>query len=738
MLRSSPTMLYTPQNCALHTLEHTISQERMQLSNKILDKIQYSLESGTSCNIIIVGPRGSGKTHLLAYLENSLEATRPRAGAKTRVISSYDGKRGLSNLRDFLVSCLRSMGVGAEDIQLELENGPKSRSLEIIESLFDRIVSDTSLLVIIDNIESLLSGMNSTAQIRFFEFFANRANISMLGSYLSAHPLDGRKTEQSTLEHCEAHFLEPLSSSGAQRFLIGLARANKSSETAFRLEHDTAEAYVNSVYGLAGGNHRFLAMLSTVLEPSEANYENDAFEHLVDRQLTPFFQRDLDMLSPKEHRIMQAISEQEGRALTVKDAANYTLMSSQSISRLLFDLLNKGLVVKTKVGRESYYEISQPLFRLALEAKSGKMGATNRTVSFLRQWFEIKQLYRQLSDAGKLPRCYHSTRETIRSVQKTSPPSKRALSLLFTEPDRGMPSGDAGHILRQAMFTCREAQFSAALPRLEQVAGLAPDNATSAFYRALALDTACHSGEAIRAYEEFVDRFGHAEDLQTQVYGARSLLNIGRNLGNMGQIDNEMRVYDVVVKWYAASDYADLLDYVAKARINKAYILLLTGGYNDALHELDAALQLVPKDVFARAGRILALFETRQHDDATNAISEVFEMSGFSMQNKMLLISYLIWRFINDDNLLQVLVSGCHKYPYELVGGLVGWLQDAITANPDPQRLGRLVGRLRNACAKVKEADLAFSVMDAYRKHLAGSRTALLDLPLELRRLLVD
>ena len=122
------------------------------------------------------------------------------------------------------------------------------------------------------------------------------------------------------------------------------------------------------------------------------------FVQMVDRELTPYYQQRLDRLSPQQKKILMAIAGHHGRALSVKEIAAYTFSSSQVVSRQLADLIHGAHVRRTKLGRESLYELNEPLLRLVLDIKEGRDRPLPLIVAFLSRWYDLREL-RRLEDS---------------------------------------------------------------------------------------------------------------------------------------------------------------------------------------------------------------------------------------------------------------------------------------------------------------------------------------------------
>ncbi len=110
-----------------------------------------------------------------------------------------------------------------------------------------------------------------------------------------------------------------------------------------------------------------------------------AFENLA-HDMTPYFQERVRSLPDQQRQLVQCLCDAEG-ALTVKEIAGETFIDERICSKQLGNLKTKGYVRSEKRGKESYYEMAEPLMRLCLEVKNQRDRPLRLVARFLRAWF---------------------------------------------------------------------------------------------------------------------------------------------------------------------------------------------------------------------------------------------------------------------------------------------------------------------------------------------------------------
>ena len=150
---------------------------------------------------------------------------------------------------------------------------------------------------------------------------------------------------------------------------------------------DSAEGRyrIRALHHLAGGNHRMYVLLAEFLTKQSLDDLVAAFEGLAE-DLTPYFQERVRSLPPQQARIVQCLCNADG-AMTVKQIAEDTFIAEGNCSKQLGNLRQRGYVQSQKRGKESFYEMAEPLMRLCLEVKNQRGRPLRLVAKFLRAWF---------------------------------------------------------------------------------------------------------------------------------------------------------------------------------------------------------------------------------------------------------------------------------------------------------------------------------------------------------------
>jgi DNA-binding MarR family transcriptional regulator len=382
----SQLMIFSPQNCTLEVLDQILTPKRRKVAEQIIKAIEESIQTKTSHHHLVVGPRGAGKTHLLAYIRKQIN------NDKLKIISFSEEERGVSSFFDFLIVALRLTGVSNSEIQRHFQGClPDERENSAIEMLETQIQGH-HLLIVCENLSDLFGHKGFQKDLLSLrKFLQNHPEISLLASTVEMFS-KSQKADHPFYGFFHMYSLQALEEKEVGPYLKHLATLKGDHELANELDKDILQPRIKAIFHLTGGNHRLLAMLSLFLTLQGMNELVQPFVQMVDRELTPYYQQKLDRLSDQQNKVLHTLAEHQGAAMNVQEIADYIFSTSQTVSKVLHDLLALNYVLRHPVGRESYYELREPLLRLVLDIKQGREKPLQLIVEFLKNWYAIKEL----------------------------------------------------------------------------------------------------------------------------------------------------------------------------------------------------------------------------------------------------------------------------------------------------------------------------------------------------------
>lgn len=392
-LRSSR---YSPGNMSRESLE-TLFVGRSALMEDVLSRVTASIQGSMKHYILLVGPRGSGKTHFLALAYHRLMERLVKADARASVAVAVlkEEEWGVSSFLDVLTRILGALADSLPEINAEIDEihdrfSKDSADAEAfaVARLRHRTRGKT-LLLLCENLVDLFDGLGEEGQKRWratIQEDGNWAIVASTPSLFSAvttqdSPFYGFFTVRS---------LKKIDFKAGLDLLARKAAHEHKAELEEFLHTPVGRARVRAVHHLAAGNHRAYVVFFDFLDKERLDDLVRPFMEMVD-DLTPYYQDLMRQLPPVQRKIVEFLCRQ-GLPKKIKDIARSCLMSHQTAAKQVGELQRAGFISKTCIGRNTYCELSDPLMRICIEVKGNKPQYFRLFVEFLRRWFTNGEL----------------------------------------------------------------------------------------------------------------------------------------------------------------------------------------------------------------------------------------------------------------------------------------------------------------------------------------------------------
>lgn len=393
---------YSPGNMTPEALEALFVGREKTLTD-VLKRIAASATGAGKHYILLVGPRGVGKTHFVALLYHRLVSDPQYATARSRLKIAYlnEEEWGVASFLDLLVRILNALAAGQRDAALEAQieriyevhEKDAVRAREAAEALLRQVVGKDTLLLLCENLVDIFQGLGEEGQKRWRAYIQEHPFWTILATtpalftdvQLQTSPFYGFFTERR---------LEKLDYEMAVQLLKKKAEIDGHTELARAIDTPTGRARVRAIHHLAGGNHRVYVIMSEFLDRESLDELVKPFMRMVD-DLTPYYQDRMRQLAPQQRKLLEFLSRHEVPAM-VKVIAQRCLISQQTAAKQLGELAKLGFVQSIKSGRAAYYEIAEPLMRICVEVKDNKTEHLRLFVRFLREWFTARELTARL------------------------------------------------------------------------------------------------------------------------------------------------------------------------------------------------------------------------------------------------------------------------------------------------------------------------------------------------------
>ena len=395
-LRSSR---YSPGNMDRESLE-ALFVGRQDVMEVVLSRVTKSIHGPEKHYILLIGPRGSGKTHFLVLAYHRLMDWLDMANAHDSIAVALlnEEEWGVASYLDFVARILRALAeqepglnVKIDEIYDRFSKDPADAE-DFAVGLLRQYTRGKTLLLLCENLVDLFHGLGEEGQKRWRATIQEDGNWAIVASTpslfaavtLQDNPFYGFFTIRP---------LEKINLDTGIELLVKKAVHEGKMELAEFLRTSLGRARARAIHHLAAGNHRAYVVLFDFLDKESLEDLIGPFMHMVD-DLTPYYQDRMRQLPPAQRKIVEHLSG-EGNPSTIKDISTLCLMSHQTASKQIGELEAVGFVSRMRFGRNTFCELSEPLMRICIEVKDNKTQHFRLFIEFLRHWFTTRELERR-------------------------------------------------------------------------------------------------------------------------------------------------------------------------------------------------------------------------------------------------------------------------------------------------------------------------------------------------------
>lgn len=807
-----------PSNRSFDWLDATLSPPHRKVVMDVRTALARSMQSGNSCHIMLAGPAGSGKSHTLAVLAKGFAKGLGLSGRPRKVIYLPGAEHSAESPFDLLLTCMLADGRPNERLRGRLDAAAPDDRFGVLESAFRERFGGQCTLIAIENVGTNIQDWNKTAQETLRGFLDRHPSVVLLGT-AGPEPLDTGRFQGWLKERLRICSMPELNKEAVGELLHALASARGDETLATALREPRQAGIIRAFHALSGGNCRVLHSLDRCLSVKGLRAIEGPMLQMTRGDLAPAYERRLGERPPQQYKILQALAEHQGRAVNVTELSRYMFLTPQAVSRQLQELLRAGFLLRTQVGREICYELSEPLIRFVLDFKHGRDSSLPLLARVVQRWCEVDRLYRSELDGFPFAEAFRYE-GLVEVTYEACAPSDTPAAVVALNPDAD-PQGESQSdrtISRQLTMDSPELRSPVLEPQvialagetdtglgvLFRVAGLltkgrnqeglatlddwlrsaeaakaASEYAivaqTMRVYTLLVLtrfegavaaadsvlvavgDTSCASARECRAmtqinkgiallklgrfedaaavYDEFVQE---TDPVEFPEMTAAALLNRAAALERLGRFAEAIAALDLVSEQFGRAVHGNQRETAATAQVAKAVLLERLGQHEDALQACTYALRIRPGHARGLVMRALSLCRKEREDEVFLAVEAALGATEPGQSERALLAAGLFDRLAGMETTAQVAAAIFGRDRESLLNGLMLWARDRIASpDPDARRMDWRLYTLRAIFDDDPEAALVLTLADSMARTARGDARAILDLPIELRRLMM-
>ncbi len=371
--KTIPMLAFTPGNQDPQILEELFVR-REGLLKELERDVEEFANGGSRRHRLLVGPRGIGKSHLIALLNHRVTT---KAIAKNISVHMLpEDLYGITRFADLV------------DAILNRDPQPRKSNMEA-ETELRALAATQPMLILVENLDSVLHAIG-TEGVHHLRSAIEDSKILLIAT----SPLlfdEVQKAKAPLFGFFDTIHLDELSVDDALELMRRVAKLREDDELLEFLDTPQARARAAAVQALAGGQPRIWMLFTGCLSVQALDELVPLFMESLD-DLTPYYQSRVGSLSPQLQQIVIMFCRQGG-ALSNKAISDGTGIDERRVATAMKELDRKGYVRKPtsileSVGDEriSWWDLREPLMRLSLDVKSSRGKPLRTIVEFLKLW----------------------------------------------------------------------------------------------------------------------------------------------------------------------------------------------------------------------------------------------------------------------------------------------------------------------------------------------------------------
>ena len=353
----------------------SVGRERM--IEDMVATLRHAASGGSTAHILLVGPRGIGKTNTMLRLQAKLKKF-----PELEVARLSEEEYSISSINDLLFRILEEVGVEPDRNDVEAQ---------AVSTFADMKKRGKSLVVVAENLQMVFAQM-SRDMPKLRSFLQEYEPLCIVGS------ATGTFDEISSYDKPFYNFMNVRILHGLdEEETIGLIRRRMAHVKNTDLDEQQYKRRMSCIRALTGGNPRLIHFMCDIMLREDTLPDLQA--HLTDLldQLTPYYQARMDGLPPMQRKILDCMALARG-PITPTALGKTTGMNTSSVVTQLRRMSGDGLVEQAKLRskRETPYQVSESLYRIWREMRTAN--GHKRVMffaDFIEMWYSEKETLEQ-------------------------------------------------------------------------------------------------------------------------------------------------------------------------------------------------------------------------------------------------------------------------------------------------------------------------------------------------------
>jgi len=437
MPASSSVTLYrhSPGTLDRETLQYLIVG-RQKLAESLFEEMNQASGSGTPRFFLLVGPRGIGKSHLMALLYHRI---RDDLSARIIPVKLAEEEYSIFRASDFFLRILDEMRISIADVvALEEDRMVRDVAVDMLKQIAS--TEGKQIVIFVENMHELFNQMDKQEIQALRSIFQQTNLFSVFASAPLVFP--GVSVHDEPFYNFFRIFhLPELKCAEVKELMKRVAQV--SGNTAFIENFQDYEPAIEALFCLIGGNPRLVIHLYDILSRNGADDAGKIFFEMMDEQ-TPYYREVFQRLTGQRRLIFDIVLGAE-TPLTPKEIAERSRLGQATVNAQLRRLEKDGYVISHPMGRRTLYEARDRLFGLwrAVRRSPGR-DRVSGFIEFLRDCYSPDERAAVLDMAGRGSPGVVEGEDPVVSIASYIAAGKRSEALVaienldgpFTDPEQ--------------------------------------------------------------------------------------------------------------------------------------------------------------------------------------------------------------------------------------------------------------------------------------------------------------
>ena len=361
MTHKDPTLnLYNP---AAQDPEQLLADfiDRKNLLDKILAIVRANTPDRPQQHLVLIGPRGMGKTTLLCAIKHSIERD-DALNVDWLPLLFQEEQYGIGDLADFWLEALRHLEKSNQTADRLLAEEAENLADLAKQAFLERLAEQGKrAILLIDNLNDIFANIGDDHALHSLRaLWMTDPRIMVIGAAPS-YFAEITEVDQVFHDFFRTFSLERLTQNELEDFLRRYAE-NQRDDTVLKVIANAPER-VAALRILTGGNPRLVKLGYRILRNGLDGDLRHDLERMID-ETTPFFKHRIDSLAKEARRTFDAIARRWD-PITVDDIRRELRKPSNSISVQIKRLIDEGFIEEAAGhAKKKSYQVSERFYNI--------------------------------------------------------------------------------------------------------------------------------------------------------------------------------------------------------------------------------------------------------------------------------------------------------------------------------------------------------------------------------------